>query len=166
MSHSPPPPPQESLLCLWPGLWTCCGPVGATQTLIWPNCCMCLPLKTTAARARPFSFVEHSLSAQVLHGCRVYLANHRDLICSLYSWWKNFRSSSLVTPSLGFSLGFIPTAECGPPTGVWSWGCLGALGPAPVRIGHRGGMPAWITGILVVSNAQGSWRPWAKEIWP
>ena len=28
VSHSPPPPPQEALFCLWVGLCTCCGPCG------------------------------------------------------------------------------------------------------------------------------------------
>ena len=97
-----------------------------------------------------FHLWEHSLSTQIFHRCRVYLADHGDLICSLYSWWKDFWSSSLVTPS---SFGFIPTSVCGPPTGVWSWGCLGALGSAPVRTRRRGGMTAWITGAPAVPNA-------------
>ena len=94
-----------------------------------------------------FHLWEHSLSAQIFHRRRVYLSDHEDLICSLYSWWKDFRSSSLVAPSLEFSFGFIPTSACGPPTGVWSWGCLRALGSASVRTGSSGGM------------VLGSWEP-------
>ena len=30
-----------------------------------------------------------------------------DLICSLYSWWEGFGSSSLAILTLGFSCGFI-----------------------------------------------------------
>ena len=97
-----------------------------------------------------FHLWKHSLSTQIFHRPRVYLADHRDLICRLYSWCKDFWSSSLVAPSLGFSFGFIPTSVCGPPTGVWSWGCLGALGSAPVRTGCRGGVTAWISGAPVV----------------
>ena len=33
------------------------GPVGKTQTLIWPNSYICMPPKSIAARARPFLFV-------------------------------------------------------------------------------------------------------------
>ena len=113
-----------------------------------------------------FHLWEHSLSTQIFHRCRVYLADHRDFICSLYSWWKDFLSSSLVTSSLGFSFGLIPISACGPPTGIWSWGCLGALASAPVRTGHRGGMTAWIAGALAAPNAQGSWWPQVQEIWP
>ena len=113
-----------------------------------------------------FHLWEHSLSAQIFHRHRVYLADDGDLICSLNSWWKDFWSSSLVALFLRFSFGCIPTSPCGPPTGVWSWGCLGALGSAPVRTGRRGGMAAWITGPLVAPNAQGSWWSRAQETWP
>ena len=113
-----------------------------------------------------FHLWEHSLYTQIFHRCRVYLADYEDLICSLYSWWKGFRSSSLVTPSLGFTFSFIPTSACGPPTGVWSWGCLGALGSGPVRTGCSGGMTSWITGALAVPNVEGSRRPWEQGIWP
>ena len=36
---------------------------------------------------------------------RVCLTDHVDLICSLYSWWEGFGSSSLATLPLGFHCG-------------------------------------------------------------
>ena len=131
---------------LWGPLRLWSGPIPA---------CAC-PQSPQLLELDRFHLWEHSLSTQIFHRCRVYLADCGDLICSLYSWWKDFRSPSLLAPSLGFSFGFIPTSACGPPTGVWSWGCLGALGSAPVRTRRRGGMTAWIVGALVAPNAQGS----------
>ena len=146
-------------------------PLGWSLDLLWalwgPLRLWLGPIPVCACPQRPqlpeldhFHLWEHSLSTQIFHRHRVYPGDRGDLICSLYSWWKDFPSSSLVTPSLGFSFGFIPTSACGPPIGVWSWGCLGALGSAPVRTRHRGCMTAWIAGPLAVPNVQGSWRPW------
>ena len=56
VSHSPPPPPQEALLCLWAGLWTCCG-LGDHSDSDLAQFLHVLPPKSTAASARPFSFV-------------------------------------------------------------------------------------------------------------
>ena len=126
-----------SLDLLW-ALW------GTTQTLTWPNSCLCCPQSPQLPELDCFHLREHSLSIQIFHRCRVHLADSRDLICSLYIWWKDFWSSSLVTPSLGFSFGFIPTSACGPPTRVWSWSCLGALGSVPVRTVCRCGTIACI----------------------
>ena len=146
----------DLLWVLWGPLRLWSGPIPA---------CAC-PQSPQLPELDHFHLWEHSLSTQIFHRCRVYLADHSDLICSLYSWWKDFWSSSLVTPSLGFSFGFIPTSACGPPIGVWPWGCLGPLGSAPLRTGCRGGMTAWIVGGLAVPNVQGSWQPWVQEIWP
>ena len=33
----------------------------------------------------------------IFHGHRVCLVNYVDLICSLYTWWEGFGSSSLAT---------------------------------------------------------------------
>ena len=143
-------------------LWYLWGPLRLWSGPIPAGTCLQNPQLPKLAH---FHLWEHSLSIQIFHRCRVYLADRGDLICTLYSWWKDFQSSSLVAPSLGFSFGFIPTSACGPPTGVWSWGCFGALGSAPVRTGCRGAMTAWIVGALVAPNAQGSWRPRVQEIW-
>ena len=70
---------------------------------------------------------------------RVCLVDCAGLICSLYSWWQGFGSSSFAALPLSFDCGFISTSACGLPTGVCSWGCPGALGPAPVRARFRGG---------------------------
>ena len=43
----------------------------------------------------------------IFHRHRVCLVDHVDLICSLYSWWEGFESSSLATLPLGFNCGFI-----------------------------------------------------------
>ena len=56
----------------------------------------------------------------IFHKNRVFLVDDVDLICSLYSWWKDFESSSLATPPLGFNCGFISTSTCGLSTGVCS----------------------------------------------
>ena len=50
-----------------------------------------------------------------------------DLICSLYSWWRGFRSSSLAALLLGFNCGFISNSAYGSSTGVCSWGYPGGL---------------------------------------
>ena len=69
----------------------------------------------------------------IFHRHRVWLVDHVDLICSLYSWWEGLGSSSLGTLSLGFNCGFISTSACGLSTGVCSWGCPRGLEFAPVR---------------------------------
>ena len=46
----------------------------------------------------------------IFHRHRVCLVDRVDLICSLYSWWEGFGSSSLVTLPLGRPLGFAPEA--------------------------------------------------------
>ena len=147
----------DTLRALWGPLRLWAGPFPV---------CAC-PQSPQLSELDHFLLWEQSLSTQIFYRCRVYLADHRDFICSLYSWWKDFRSSFLVAPSLGwFSFGLIPTSPFGPLTGVWSLGCLGVLGSASMKTGHRGGMTAWITGAPVVPNAQGSQQPWPQEIWP
>ena len=144
-------------------LWALCGPLR-----LWPGpvlACVC-PQSPQLPELDCFHLWEHSLSTKIFHRHRVYLTDCGDLICSLYSWWEDFWSSSLVAPSLGFSFGFIPTSVCDSPTGVSPWGCLGALGSAPVRTRHRGHMTSWISGAPVAPNVQGSRQPLAQEIWP
>ena len=48
----------------------------------------------------------------IFHRHRVCLVDGVDLICSLYSWWEGFGSSSFVTVPLGFNYGFISTSAC------------------------------------------------------
>ena len=48
----------------------------------------------------------------IFHRHRVCLVDRVDLICSLYSWWEGFGSSSLATLPLGFNCGFISTSGC------------------------------------------------------
>ena len=50
----------------------------------------------------------------IFHRYRVCLVDRVDLICSLYSWWEGYGSSSLAMLSLGFichPLGFAPEAS-------------------------------------------------------
>ena len=49
------------------------------------------------------------MSFYIFHRHRVCLVDCVDLICSLYSWWEGFGSSSLATLPLGFNCGFIST---------------------------------------------------------
>ena len=48
----------------------------------------------------------------IFHRHRACLVDHVDLVCSLYSWWKGFGSSSLAILPLGFNCGFISTSTC------------------------------------------------------
>ena len=92
------------------------GPaVGAAQILVWSYACVFLPPMSTAIRASAFSFM--GILNVILYIC---LADHVDLICSLYSWWEGFGSSSLATLPLGFNCGFISTSGYGLSTGVYS----------------------------------------------
>ena len=91
----------------------------------------------------------------IFHRHRVCLVDPVDLICSLYSWWEGFGSSSLATLPLGFNCGFISTSVCGSSTGVSSRGFPGGLGFAPVRAQCGGGAAASVTGILAAPGTQG-----------
>ena len=53
MEGSSPLPPDDTLH-YWAGVWSA---VRTAQTLIWPDSCVFLSPKTTAARARVFPFV-------------------------------------------------------------------------------------------------------------
>ena len=46
------------------------------------------------------------MSFYMFHRHRICLVDHVDLICSLYSWWEGFGSSSLATLPTGFQLWF------------------------------------------------------------
>ena len=69
------------LVCtLWGTLRLWSGPV--------PSCAC--PQSPQLPELDCFHLWEHSLSTQIFHRHRVYLADHGDLICSLCSWWKHF----------------------------------------------------------------------------
>ena len=140
------------------------GPVGTTHSDL-AQFLRVLPPSPQLPELDLFHLWEHSLSTPIFRRCRVYLADCGDLICSLYSWWKDFRSSSLVTPSLAFSFGFISTSACDPPTEAWSWGCLGGLGSLPWGPGAE---VVWLLGSRESRwcQMQGSWWSWAQEVWP
>ena len=68
------------------------------------------------------------MSFYIFHRHTVCLVDHIDLICSLYSWWEGFGSSSLDTLTLGFNCGFISTSACGCPLGFAPEAALEGLG--------------------------------------
>jgi len=100
----------------------------------------------------------------IFHRHRVCLVDHVDLICSLYSWWEGFGSSSLATLPLGFNCGFISTSACESFIGVCSGGCTGGLESVPVRARCGGGAAVWIAGVPAAPGAQESWQLGQKEI--
>ena len=145
------------------------GPaVGAAQIPIWSYSCVFLLPMSTAIRASCFPFFFFFCGSSqwpfIYSIDTVCLVDCVDLICSLYSWWEGFGSSSLATLPLGFNCGFISTSACVSPTGVCSWGCPGGLGFAPVRARCGGGAAAWVTGALAAPGTQGSWRLGQQEI--
>ena len=142
------------------------GPaVGPAQILIWSYSWVFLPPMSTAIRTNAFLLWELSMTFYIFHRHRVCLVDHVDLICSLYSWWEGFGSSSSATQPLGFNCGFISTSACGSSTGVCSWGYPGGLGFAPVRARCGGGAAAWVAGVLAAPGTQGSWQLRQQEIY-
>ena len=115
-SHSPPHLPRmPSNTVLVSGL-----AVGAAQILICSSpVCSCLQCPQLSELVC-FLLWELSLSFYIFHRHRVCLVDCVDLICSLYSWWEGFGSSSLVTLPLGFNCGFLSISACGSSTGVCS----------------------------------------------
>ena len=108
-STSPPWMPSNNVLISGPA-------VGAAQSLIWSYPCVFLPPMSAAIRTSAFSFVGVLNDLLYIAQTRVWLVDHVDLICSLYSWWEGFGSSSLATLPLGFNCGFISTSACGSST--------------------------------------------------
>ena len=132
------------------------GPaVGAAQILTWSYFSVFLPPMSTAIRTSAFFLWKLSMTLYIFHRQRVCLLDCVDLICSLYSWWEGFESSSLATLPLGFSCGFISPSACELSTGVCSWACPGGLGSALVKTKCGGGAAAWVTG-LVAPDTLGS----------
>ena len=68
------------------------------------------------------------MSFYIFHRHRVCLVDCVDLICSLYSWWEGFESSSLATLPLGFCCGFFPPLHVGCTLGFASEAALEDLG--------------------------------------
>ena len=93
----------------------------ASQTLTWPDFCMCYFLsKSTAAKARLVSVVGHLLSIQIFHRCRVYQTYFRALVWGLCSYLEEISFLFLVAQPLRLSFGFGPSSACKPPSGICS----------------------------------------------
>ena len=120
-----------------------------------------------------FCLWELSVAFYIFHRHRVCLVDHVYLICNLYSWWKGFGFSSLVTLPLGFNCGFISTSAWSSP-GVCSWGFPGGLGFVPVRarlwrwcscLGHRGSGTTRYSGDLArAAGNSASRRVWQRVL--
>ena len=111
-NHSPPHLsriPSNTVLISGPA-------VEAAQILIWSYSCVFLPAMSTAIRTSVFSFVGSFNYFLYIPQTQ----SHVDLICSLYSWWEGFLSSSTATLPLGFNCGFISTSASGSFTRVCS----------------------------------------------
>ena len=98
----------------------------------------------------------------IFHRHRACLVDHVDLLCSLYSWWEGFGSSSLAALPLGFNCGFISTSTCGSSTGVellrlpWrAWVCPseGQVWKWCSCLGHRGSGSTRYSGVLAARAA-------------
>ena len=55
------------------------------------------------------------MTSHIFHRHRVCLVDHVDLICSLYSWWEGFGSSSLATLPLDINCVLLPPLHVGHP---------------------------------------------------
>ena len=114
-SHSPPHLPRDALQhCA--GLWTCCRGSSDSNLVLVCSCLQCPQLSEVMC----FLLWELSMTFYIFHRHRGCLIDHVDLICSLYSWWESFGSSSLATLLLDFNCDLISTSKCGSSTGVCS----------------------------------------------
>ena len=77
-----------------------------------------------------------------------------DLICSLYSWWEGFGSSSFATLSWVSIVVLFPPLHVGRPVEF-----------APVRARCGGGAAAWVAGVLAAPGTQGGWWLVKQEIY-
>ena len=125
--------------------------LGATRTLICSYSCVFLPPMSLAIRTSAFSFVGALNVFYIFQRHGVCLVDHVDLICSLYSWWEDFGSSSFAALPLSFNCGFFPPLHLSHPLGfapeaslkdlglpsegqVWRWcSCLGFRGSGSTR---------------------------------
>ena len=99
-------------------LWTCCRKT-SDCILVLLRLCSCLQ-SPQFSELVPFLLWELSLIFYIFHRHRICLVDCVDLICSLYSWWEGFGSSSLATLPMGFSCGSVSTSAFGSSTGVCS----------------------------------------------
>ena len=85
----------------------------------------------------------------IFHKQGVCLVDHVHLICSMYSWWEGFGSSSLATQFLGFNCAFISTTTCESSPGV-----------APESALEDLSLPLWEPGVEMVQllGLQGFWQ--------
>ena len=90
----------------------------------------------------------------IFHRHRVCLVDHVDLICSLYSWWEGFGSSSLAILPWVSVVVLFPPLHVGCPLGFSSSGCHGGLGFSPVRARCGGGTAAYVTGVLAAPGTR------------
>ena len=159
-SHSPPHLPRmpSNTVLIFRAV------VAAAQILIWSCSYVFLPPMSTVIRTSEVSFAESPNDFLYIPFTQSLPSWSVDLICSLYSWWEAFGSSSSAPLPLGFSCPFISTSACGLSTGVCSWGCPGGLGFAPGRARHGGGASAWVAGVLAAPGTQGGWRLGQQEI--
>ena len=148
----------------WGGLPLPSPAVGAAQILIWSQSCLFLRQCPQLSELMCFLLWELSVAFYVFHRYRVWLVDHVDSVCSVYSSWEGLGSSSLATLPLGFTCGFMSTSACGSSTGVCSWGCPGGLGFAPVRARSGGGAAAWMKGFWQHQVLKGGWRLGQQEI--
>ena len=118
--------------------------------------CSCLQCSQLSELVH-FLFWELSMSFYIFHRHRVCLVDGVDLICSFY------RVFFLATLPLGFNCGFISSSACGLSPGFFllrlpcrTWIC-----PCEARCG---GAVAWVTGVLVAQDTQGSWQLGQHEI--
>ena len=126
--------------------------VGASQILLWSYSYVFLPPVPTVIGTSEVIVWTLSMTFYIFHSHRVCLVDHVDLICSLYSWWEGFESSSLATLPLEFQLWFyfhlcmwavhwglllrLPwrTWVCPCEGQVWRWySCLGCRGYGSTR---------------------------------
>ena len=94
-----------------------------------------------------FLLWEVSMTFYIFQRHRICLVDHMDLLCSIYSCWGGFGSSSLATLLLGFNCGFI-SWTCGSYNGVCSEPAMEAFG-----------LPLWRAGVEVglLMVSQGFW---------
>ena len=129
--------------------------VGAAQSLIWSYSSVFLPPMFTAIRISVFSFVGALSDHFIFHRHRICLVDRVDLICSLYSWWKGFVSSSFFHIAPGFQLWFY-FHLC---TWIVHWGLLLRLPwrtwvcPCEGQVG--GGAASWVSGVLATPGTWG-----------